>query len=129
MNFSVCILAPPSSANSNAALQFCQAVLRADHELRDVFFYYDAAYHGSLLMLADSEHCKILDEWKSLHHDHCVNLLICVSAALKRGILNDTEAIKIEQAHGNLSSEFVLSSLGELMGIVNSADRLVTFGG
>jgi tRNA 2-thiouridine synthesizing protein D len=60
---------------------------------------------------------NIVSRWSKLAEDHGVDLVVCVAAALRRGIVND-----------NLATGFRISGLGQLVESGIQADRLVTFG-
>jgi tRNA 2-thiouridine synthesizing protein D len=47
---------------------------------------------------------------------------------LRRGIINATEAERYEKQGHNLTDEFVLSGLGQLVEAGLESDRLITFG-
>jgi len=52
-----------------------------------------------------------------LAEEHSVDLVVCVAAALRRGIVDD-----------NLAAGFRISGLGQLVESGIRSDRLVTFG-
>ena len=55
--------------------------------------------------------------WAKLAEEHKVDLVVCVAAALRRGIKDE-----------NLAAGFRISGLGQLVEAGIQADRLVTFG-
>ncbi len=58
-----------------------------------------------------------MQRWQKLAADHKVDLVVCVAAALRRGIKEE-----------NLAEGFRISGLGQLVESGIQADRLVTFG-
>ena len=56
-------------------------------------------------------------------------MVVCIAAALKRGILNQEEAERYEKPAHNLRDGFAISGLGQLVDAALMSDRLITFGG
>jgi tRNA 2-thiouridine synthesizing protein D len=55
--------------------------------------------------------------------------VVCIAAALRRGVLNDEEAQRYARSAANLEGPWELSGLGQLHEAVQMADRLICFGG
>ena len=70
-----------------------------------------------------------LEPWITLSRDHGVELVLCVSSALKHGVLDSGEAARNEKPAATTHPAFVISGLGHLIDAAANADRLVTFGG
>ena len=62
-----------------------------------------------------------------LNAQHGVALIICVAAALRRGIVDETEAGRLGLASSNLQPGFTLSGLGALAEASLTCDRVVQF--
>ena len=75
---------------------------------------------SSLLRLIDKD-----DELLLLQDG--VTLNICVAAALRRGVVDETEAKRLGLAGANLQSGFNLSGLGSLAEASLTCDRVVQF--
>jgi len=60
---------------------------------------------------------------------HGVELVICVSSALRHGMLDSQEALRYEKGSATIQPWFVVSGLGQLIDACANSDRLVTFGG
>ena len=60
---------------------------------------------------------NFVQRWQKLAADHKLDLVVCVAAALRRGIKDE-----------NLAEGFRISGLGQLVESGIQADRLVTFG-
>ena len=67
--------------------------------------------------------------WVKLAEKHSVDLVLCISSALKRGLLDDTEAARHEKTGATVHPVFTISGLGQLVDAAAASDRLVTFGG
>ncbi|MCY1175138.1 putative sulfurtransferase DsrE [compost metagenome] len=60
---------------------------------------------------------------------HQLDGVVCIAAALRRGVLNPEEARRYERPAANLAEGWELSGLGQLHEAAQMADRLVSFGG
>ena len=58
-----------------------------------------------------------------------VELVLCISSALKRGMLDATEAQRHEKSAASVHEAFTIDGLGHLVDASANSDRLVTFGG
>ena len=120
--------APWSHQASATALRFCQAALQAGHTLYRLFFYYDGVHNTSTLAVPAQDELDIPAAWRQLISQHDIDTVTCVSSALKRGILDATEATRYERGASNLASEAELSGLGQLIEASTHCDRIVNFG-
>ena len=128
MKFSLLVLANPySSQGALSALKFADACIKSSHEIYRVFFYHDAVHSGSTLQTPAQDEINIQEQWSDLAKKHNIDLVICIAAALKRGNLDEAEANRYEKPNHNLSSDFELSGLGQLLDAQLNSDRLVTF--
>lgn len=129
MKFSLAIYAAPfSSQASDSAYRFALALLEQGHTLYRVFFYSDGVYTGSSLASPPQDEQDLPQHWQELAKNHQLDLVVCIAAALRRGVLDQTEAKRYEKPHANLHHDFHLSGLGQLLDAAVSSDRLVTFG-
>ena len=70
----------------------------------------------------------IVDRWSKLAEKHKLDLVVCVAAAQRRGIVDVDEAKRNGKDGDNLASGFRISGLGQLIEAGIQADRLLTFG-
>jgi tRNA 2-thiouridine synthesizing protein D len=129
MKFSLLVLSSPRSVQSgDSAWQFARAVLDNGHELYRVFFYHDGVHQGSSLSItAQDEHDRV-QRWADLAGEHNTDLVLCIASALKRGVLDETEAQRQQRSCANMHPAFNLSGLGQLIDASAVSDRLLTFG-
>ncbi|MCH7508110.1 MAG: DsrE family protein, partial [Proteobacteria bacterium] len=59
---------------------------------------------------------------------HSLDMVLCVSAALRRGIVDAAMASEQQLAAANLAPGFRIAGLGPWMEAVVQADRVVRFG-
>ena len=66
--------------------------------------------------------------WSELGKAHNLDLVVCVAAAQRRGILDEDEAKRHGKGADNIAPGFRISGLGQLIEAGIEADRFVTFG-
>ncbi|GAA5523655.1 putative sulfurtransferase DsrE [Microbulbifer aestuariivivens] len=130
MKFSLVVYSAPHAGESAAtALRFAQAVARQGHQLLRVFFYADGVHNGSALPAPPQDEQNLLRPWQLLQRETGVELVVCIAAAQRRGVLSQSEAKRLERPAANLAEGFELGGLGQLADASAHSDRLVTFGG
>ncbi len=127
--FALMVLGAPNSTQSPAtALAFARAAVAAGHRVIRVFFFHDGVHCGSDFAVPAAGQPSMATQWAELAHQYNIDLVICVASALKRGILNDSEAKRYARSGGNLHPQFDLSGLGQWVEACALADRVVMFG-
>lgn len=119
--------APYSHQASHSALRFAHALIECGHELSTVFFYHDGVYNASRLASPPQDEPHLVDAWIQLHESNGTALLVCVAAALRRGLIDEREARRHGKPGYTLEAPFELTGLGQLIEAGVSHDRLVTF--
>ncbi|MGL4726351.1 MAG: sulfurtransferase complex subunit TusD [Scandinavium sp.] len=128
MRFALMVTGPAyGTQQASSALQFAQAVLAEGHELSSIFFYREGVYNANQLSAPASDEFDLVRAWQALHEQHGVALHICVAAALRRGVTDETEAKQLGLAGANLQPGFHLSGLGALAEASLTCDRMVQF--
>ncbi len=128
MKFSLLVLSAPHSRQASySALKFAKAAIASGNEIYRIFFYQDGVQNASTLQSPPQDETHFSEEWKSLADTHNVDLVVCIAAALKRGILDQAEANRYEKEAYNLHAPFELSGLGQLLEAQLQSDRLITF--
>ena len=129
MNYALAVYgATGSSQASQTALNFARAALDSGHGISRVFFYQDGVHNGSSLSNPPQDEANIPAEWQALVREHDIDAVVCIAAALRRGIIDKDESERYELAGSNLASGFQLSGLGQLLESLVESDRLITFG-
>ena len=128
VKFSILVTGNPASSQSaSAAYQFCSAALSAGHVIDGVFFYLDGVFNANHLISPATDEVNLPSLWVSLAEKHHFPLEVCVSASLRRGVINQQEAEQLGLVHHNVKAPFVLSGLGQLAELSASCERLVQF--
>lgn len=127
MKFALLVTAAPHQQQAWQALEFGRAALAAGHALPRVFFYGDGALHGNALLLPPQDEANVQKGWQQLAHNHGTELVICIAAAIKRGVMDADTAAREEKPGSNLAAGFVISGLGQLAEVMLEAERVVSF--
>ena len=128
MRFAIVVTGPAyRTQQASSALQFAHALVNEGHELNSVFFYREGVYNANQLTSPASDEFDLVRAWQQLGAQHGVALNICVAAALRRGIVDETEAKRLALASANLQPGFSLSGLGALAEASLTCDRVVQF--
>jgi tRNA 2-thiouridine synthesizing protein D len=129
MNFSLLILSSPHSAQAgDSAWQFANAAVAEGHSVYRVFFYHEGVYHGSELGISPQDEKDRVLRWVDFSTQHDAELVLCISSALRRGLLDASEAERHDKHASSIHPAFVLSGLGQLVDASVHSDRLLTFG-
>lgn len=130
MRYALLVLeSPAAGTSSQAALRFARAAVARGHQVARVFFYGDGVAAGNSNSCPPQDEADHVAAWRDFALAGGTELVVCIAAALRRGVLDAGEAERYERAAANLDPAFVLSGLGQLAEAVLDADRLVTFGG
>ena len=119
---------PYTHQSSDSALQFVKAALNKGHQIFRVFFYHDGVNNGTSLSVPPQDDRNLTKEWSELAEKNGLDLVVCVAAAQRRGMLDEDEMKRHGKTASNLAKGFRISGLGQLIEAGIQADRLVTFG-
>ena len=108
---------PYQHQSSDSAYLFCRAAIAKGHTVDRVFFYHDGVNNATKLTDPPQDDRHIVNRWSKLAEESGVDLVVCVAAAMRRGIRDE-----------NLATGFRISGLGQLVEMGIQSDRLVVFG-
>lgn len=129
MIFSLAVYAAPyASQASYSAYQFALSALKQGHQIHRVFFYQDGVHNATSLAAPPQDEFNLQQAWQLLAKEYKVDLVVCIAAALRRGILDSSEANRYDKESHNLAQEFTISGLGQLIEAAAISDRLINFG-
>lgn len=129
MKFAIALFAPAHAPSSRRALRFAQAALDGGHEIVRLFFYQDGVHSASGNVASPQDELDLPREWREFVQQHQLDAVVCIAAALRRGVLNAEEAQRYGKPAANLEAPWELSGLGQLHEAAQLADRLISFGG
>ncbi len=113
---------------ADTAIQFTKAAVARGHEIFRVFFYHDGVNNGTRFAVPPQDDRNITAQWTALAEEHNLDLVLCIAAAQRRGILDENEAKRQGKDGNNIAPGFRISGLGQLIEAGIQSDRLVIFG-
>nr|VFK57879.1 MAG: tRNA 2-thiouridine synthesizing protein D [Candidatus Kentron sp. UNK]VFK69702.1 MAG: tRNA 2-thiouridine synthesizing protein D [Candidatus Kentron sp. UNK] len=113
---------------SDSAYQFVKAALEKGHEVFRVFFYHDGVNNGTRLTTPPQDDRNITVRWQELGEKYDLDLVICIAAAQRRGIVDEEEMKRQGKDSNNIALGFRISGLGQLIEAGIQSDRLIVFG-
>jgi tRNA 2-thiouridine synthesizing protein D len=129
MRYAIQVNSSPYQSNIGfSAYRFIKAVLAEGHEVIRVFFYHEGIYHAVKTNTPPDDEVNITRLWSELAGQHKLDLLVCISAAQRRGLLSEDEAQRQGKQDNDLAAGFRIGGLGQWLEAVIEADRVVTFG-
>ncbi|MCK9533483.1 MAG: sulfurtransferase complex subunit TusD [Pseudomonas sp.] len=129
MKFVISVLSSSNAPSTRRALRFAQAVLAAGHDIVRVFFYQDGVLTASNNLVVAQDQQDIAKQWQAFIAEHELDAVVCIAAALRRGVLDHSEAQRYQRDTVNLAEGYQLSGLGQLHDALQQADRFISFGG
>lgn len=113
---------------SDSAYFFAKAALEKGHEIFRVFFYHDGVNNSTRLAAPPQDDRNVVNRWAALAEQYDLDMVVCVAAAQRRGIVDEGEARRNGKDATNIHPRFRISGLGQLVEAGIQADRLVVFG-
>ncbi|MBV7490288.1 MULTISPECIES: sulfurtransferase complex subunit TusD [Pseudomonas] len=129
MKFAIAVFSAAHAPSSRRALLFAQAALAGGHEIVRLFFYQDGVYNASASVVTPQDELDLPKQWHAFVSDHQLDGVVCIAAALRRGVLNEEEARRYQREAVAVGAPWELSGLGQLHDAAQDADRLICFGG
>ncbi len=129
MKFTLVVQAAPySSQASVTALNFARALLDQEHEIFRLFFFGDGVHNVDKSAVVAEDETNLQQMWDDLIRANELDSVVCVSSALKRGILDPMEARRYDTGVANLRESSEIAGLGQFVDAALQSDRVVSFG-
>ncbi|MDD1607729.1 MAG: sulfurtransferase complex subunit TusD [Methylococcaceae bacterium] len=129
MKFTIQVNTSPYHSNAGlSAYQFICAALDQQHEIVRVFFYHEGIYHAFKYATPPDDEIQLVKRWSELAHDYSIDLVVCISAAQRRGLLHSDEAQRQGKHDNDVADGFRIAGLGQLVEATLLADRFIVFG-
>ena len=119
---------PYTHQSSDSAYLFTKAALEKGHEINRVFFYHDGVNNATAFTTPPQDDRNVVNRWSELAAKHNLDMVVCIAAAQRRGIVDEGEMKRQGKAGMNLAPGFRISGLGQLVEAGIQSDRLVVFG-
>lgn len=129
MKFAIALFSAAHAPSSRRALLFAQAALAGGHEIVRLFFYQDGVYNAANSVVTPQDEQDLPQQWRAFVSEHQLDGVVCIAAALRRGVLNEEEAQRYQRSAASVQAPWALSGLGQLHDAIQDADRLICFGG
>lgn len=120
MNILLLLTEAPTRPLAWHAVNLAQQLLQQGAQVR-VFFYQDAVLIANTFRWQPADEKNLTTAWQQL----AIDLPVCVSAALYRGVTDADNATRHALAGYNLAAGFRLTGLGELADYMLDADRVI----
>ena len=95
--------------------------------IKGVFFYEDAVLIGNQIAQPPRDELNLTQAWQALTKQHSIPLYLCIAAAVRRGILNESESRRYEMDQYSLADHFQLEGLGTLVDLMNTTHKIIQF--
>ena len=99
------------------------------HSIHRVFFLDAGTLASSVNGVFGQDEDDPSQPWVDLAKSQGVELVICITSALKHGMLDQVEAERHERPGATINPLFTVSGLGQLVDACAHSDRVITFGG
>lgn len=128
MRFTLVVHADPlNSQAAQSAYEFAKAAAETGHSIHTIFFYSSGVYVASNTVIIPQDEASLHSLWIDLEKSHNIKFVVCIAAAIKRGLLDQSEAQRYDQKCININAPFELGGLGQLIEAMDQSDRCITF--
>src|SRR3990172_5063527 len=115
MKFSILVNEGPYTHEaSDTAYQFVRAALAKGHQIYRVFFYHDGVNNGTRLTVPPQDERNVVKRWSELAAQHKLDLVLCIAAAQRRGVMDASEAKRSGEDGQNVAGGSHFSAFGQL---------------
>ena len=115
------------SNSAETAYQFIKSALDMGHEVIRVFFYQEGAYHAFRHATPPDDEVQVVTRWSTLAREYGIDLVVCISAAQRRGLLEKNEARRQGKTDNDVADGFRIAGLGLWVEAILEADRFIEF--
>lgn len=119
---------PYTHQAADTAYQFARAALKKGHEIYRIFFYHSGVNNGTRFTSPPQDDRDLVQGWSKMAQENNIDMVVCVAAAQRRGIIDKDEANRHGKDCDNLAPGFRISGLGQLIEAAIQSDRLMVFG-
>jgi tRNA 2-thiouridine synthesizing protein D len=129
MRFAIQVNASPNQSNTGrSAYQFIKAAVAQGHEVFRVFFYHEGIYHAFKHNSPPDDEINLTLCWSEIAKQNNIDLVVCISAAQRRGLLCADEAERRGKQDDDLAIGFRIGGLGQWVEAMLEAERVIVFG-
>ena len=111
MNFGILVNEGPYQHQaSDSAYLFAKAAIEEGHTIFRVFFYHDGVNNGTRLATPPQDDRHIPNRWSELARENNIDLVLCVAAAQRRGMVDPDEMKRNNKDADNIAEKFRISA-------------------
>ena len=92
------------------------------------FFFSDGVHNANSLVAPPQDETNLQQGWDKLIRNHELDSVVCVTSAIRRGIVNQQEADRHGLVAASITDSSEISGLGQLIDAALNSDRVVNFG-
>ncbi|MCO6523406.1 MAG: sulfurtransferase complex subunit TusD [Candidatus Schmidhempelia sp.] len=121
LSYTLIIMGPVyGTQQSYLAYQFASQLVTTEHVIKQIFFYADGVTNANSFTHPANDEFNLQLAWQQLAQHFDLPLVICTSAGLRRGIVQNE---KID----NIADGFQVNGLMALSEAIAVSDRVITF--
>lgn len=127
-NFTLFVTQPPfDSQGAYSAYRFASAAHKAGHKVKGIFFYLAGALNANSFQAVMSDDLHMYKKWTELAKETQIPLMVCVTAANRRGICSQEDSQVEASDPFNLVAPFQEVGLGEYVELSQQSERVIQF--
>ncbi|MDO6569052.1 sulfurtransferase complex subunit TusD [Alteromonas sp. 1_MG-2023] len=127
-HYSILVTSSPyEGTHAQRAVTFVKSAIAQGHTVNNIFFYGQGVHHANGFMVEVGDEFYPIKAWQSLKNDHDITLLLCITAAVKRGVIGEQEAASAGLPAANVADGFEQAGLGEFFTALHDCDKVVQF--
>lgn len=126
-SIAIMLLSNAQANSSRTALHYARAALQQNYTINCVFLYHDAVQLASTYPICPQDEQNIAAEWQALIVQHQLPAVACIASALKRGVINSTEAKRHGKDANNLHPAIELAGLGTWLEALTECHQHIVF--
>ncbi|MCH8499000.1 MAG: sulfurtransferase complex subunit TusD [Marinobacter sp.] len=119
--------APYDSQAPQTALSFARAAIAQGARIQRVFLYSEGVQLASDLLQPPSDETNWHREWRAFLLEHRIPVTVCVASALRRGILDSSEASRFDKPAPNVTEPFCIGGLGDWVELLSADTQVIYF--
>lgn len=128
MKYTLLLQSPPEKRSLHlSAIKFARALVESGHTITRLFFYAEAVRCANTNNVPPQDEPSIEEQWRDFQREYQIDAVVCITAALQRGILDKKEADRYQKPGVTLVDGFQLAGLGQLAEACHQSDRVVSF--
>ncbi len=118
---------PAITSGPPTALKFARALIASGHSIYRIFLYGDGVHLSNNQAVPPQDELHTAQDWSAFIEENELDAVVCIAAALKRGVLNKEESLRYDKGAAIMDNAYDISGLGQLIDAGIHSDRVITF--